>query len=181
MSKYVFIFLSLLSTITQAQWFESSATAVVIDGDWDNARERALKKAVKSALTFSGGAISSLQQVSNGVLVENKLILNSEGEIKALIITDEQQLNKSLKVSIRVDIQAPEKVCYGSRFPKSIAVTRFKLNTPDQASEGRIFSVNKQITKTLFNQLKLSPQSLNVRQLVDSPMKLATKRFAGRS
>lgn len=156
----------------QAQWFESSATTVVINGDWESARERALKKAVRNALAFSGGAISSLQQVSNGVLVENSLLLNSEGEIKALIITDEKKQNNSLSISIKVDIQATEEICYGSRFPKSIAITRFKLNTPEQATDGNIFNINKQITHTLFSQLKLSPQSLNVRQLIDAPMKL---------
>ncbi|WP_022941011.1 flagellar assembly protein T N-terminal domain-containing protein [Psychromonas hadalis] len=172
MSRYILIFFALFSIGLQAQWFESSATTIVLNGDWDRARERALKKAVKNALIFSGGAISSLQQVSNGVLVENRLLLNSEGEIKALIIVDEKKQGDSLRISIKVDIQAPEKACYSSRFPKSIAITRFKLNTPEQATDGNIFTINKQITQTLFSQLKLSPQSLNVRQLIDYPVKL---------
>ena len=36
--------------------------------DIEQAREQAIKKAVKDALLFSGGAISSLQQVNQGCL-----------------------------------------------------------------------------------------------------------------
>lgn len=172
MNKYALYFLLIFSGMAQAQWFESSATAVVIDDNWEEARERALKKAVKNALLFSGGAISSLQQVNNGVLVENQLLLNSEGEIKALTITDEKKREDRLDITIKVDIQQSETVCYGSNFPKSIAVTRFKLNAPEQAVDGNIFNIHQQLSKTLYNQLKLSPQSLNVRQFIDSPVKL---------
>jgi len=172
MNKYALFFLLIFSSMAQAQWFESSATAVVIDDNWEDARERALKKAVKNALLFSGGAISSLQQVSNGVLVENQLLLNSEGEIKALTITNEKKNADRLDITIKVDIQQSESICYGSNFPKSIAITRFKLNTPEQAVDGNIFNIHQQLSKTLYNQLKLSPQSLNVRQFIDSPVKL---------
>lgn len=176
MNKYILFFLVIFSNTLQAQWFESSASASVIDSDWDNARERAIKKAVKSALLFSGGTISSLQQVTNGVLIENKLALNSEGEIKALTIIDEHRYGEvggeTISVTLKVDIQTPEEICYGSNFPKSIALTRFKLNTPEQATDGSIFEINKLISKTLFNQLKLSPQSLDVRQYINSPVKL---------
>jgi hypothetical protein len=176
MSKYAFLFLVFFSSLTQAQWFESSATAITIDGDWDDARERAIKKAVKNALAFSGGTISSLQQVTNGVLVENRLVLNSEGEIKALTVINEKKQSDmdgdTINITVKVDIQAPEKICYGKNFPKSIALTRFKLNTPEQATDGNIFDINKLISKTLFNQLKLSSHSLDVRQFVNFPIKL---------
>ncbi|GLS89301.1 flagella assembly protein FlgT [Psychromonas marina] len=175
MNSYALFFLLIFSSITQAQWFESSATAVVNDGNWEGAREDALKKAVKNALLFSGGAISSLQQVKNGVLVDNKLVLNSEGEIKALAIIKEEKGNQRLDITIKVDIQQSAASCEGSHFPKSIALTRFKLNTPEQAVDGRIFDIHQLISKTLFNQLQLSPQILNVRQFIDSPVKLGTQ------
>ena len=172
MNRYALFFLLIFSSTIQAQWFESSATAVVIDSNWETAREDALKKAVKNALLFSGGAIASLQQVNNGVLVENKLVLNSEGEIKALTVINEEKSDERLKITIKVDIQQSQALCNGRHFPKSIALTRFKLNTPEQAVDGHIFNIHQQISKTLFNQLKLSPQSLNMRQFIDSPVKL---------
>jgi len=172
MKLYALLFLVIFSSMAQSQWFESSGSAQASNGDWDSAREQALKKAVKNALLFSGGTISSLQQVNNGVLVENKLILNSEGEIKALTISSEKKIGNTLTLTINVDIQQAEGVCYGSNFPKSISLTRFKLNTPEQAVDGNIFTLNKLISKTLFNQLQLSPQSFDVRRFLDSPTKL---------
>lgn len=175
MSKFFIITLLLFSTILNAQWFQTSGEASIINDDIESARENALKKAVKNALLFSGGSISSLQQVNNGVLVENKLILNSEGEIKALLINDEKVTDDKIKVEIKVNIEAPEKICIGSQFPKSLSITRFKLNSPEHAIDGRIGDINKQLTQTIFNQLKLSPQTLNIRRLVNTPVKLGEK------
>ncbi len=175
MIKSLILVCALFSTAAGAQWFQSSGDAFIIDNDVETAREKALKKAVKNALLFSGGAVSSLQQVNNGVLVENKLILNSEGEIKALTIVDEKQDGKKVYIKIKVDIEPPEKTCFGSTYPKSLAVTRFKLNNPEQAIPGDIHLINQQVSKTLYNQLKLSPQSLNVRSLVNKPVKLGEK------
>jgi len=172
MKAYALLFLVIFPSMAQSQWFESSGTAIAIDNDWDSAREQAIKKAVNNALLFSGGTISSLEQVNNGVLTENSLILTSEGEIKSLTISNEKRIGNRLSLTIKVDIQPAQKVCYGSNFPKSIALTRFKLNTPEQAVNGNIFTLNKLLSKTLFNQLQLSPQTLNVRQFLDSPTKL---------
>lgn len=171
-----FIFVALLfCSALNAQWFQSSGDASIVDNDLDSAREKALKQAVKNALVFSGGTISSLQQVNNGVLVENKLLLNSEGEIKTLTIIDERQENNKITVTINVDIEAPEKACQGNGYPKSVAIARFKLNNPAQAVDGHLHAINQQVTKTLHNLLTLSPQSLNIRQLVDIPVKLGEK------
>lgn len=175
MIKSITFILLIFCSALNAQWFQSSGEAAIIDNDLESAREKAIKQAVKNALAFSGGTISSLQQVNNGVLVENKLILNSEGEIKALIIIDETEERNRIKIKIKVDIEASENPCQGSLFPKSVAITRFKLNNPIQAVDGNLHTINQQVTKTLYNQLILSPQNLNIRQLVDIPVKLGEK------
>ncbi len=172
--SFIFVLL-LLSSVVNAQWFQSSGEAFIIGNDLESAREKAIKQAVKNALLFSGGTISSLQQVNNGVLVENKLILNSEGEIKALTIIDETEESDKISVKIKVNIEAPENACLGSSYPKSVSITRFKLNNPVQAVDGNLHAINQQVTKILYNQLKLSPQSLNIRQLLNTPVKLGEK------
>ena len=173
--KIILISLILLSRSIHAEWFESSGSAVIISGDIEVARENAIKKAVKSALSFSGGKISNLQQVSNGVLIENELILNSEGEIKALLVINEEEKNDMLSVTIQVDIQPVEKTCVTSRYPKSLAVTLFKLNNPSQAVDGDINKINKRVSGIIYDQLKLTPKSVNVRQYIDIPTRLGDK------
>lgn len=175
MSKSFIFAVLLFCGSVNAQWFQSSGEAIIVNDDTQNARDKALKKAVKDALLFSGGTISSLQQVSNGVLIKNKLILNSEGEIKALSILTEEQKNNKIYVKIKVNIEPPEHVCLGHAYPKSVSIARFKLNNPEHAVDGNVHAINQQVTNTLYNQLKLSPQSINIRHFVDIPVKLGEK------
>ncbi|MBB1274308.1 MULTISPECIES: flagellar assembly protein T N-terminal domain-containing protein [Psychromonas] len=175
MKKVVFILLLISSINASAQWFQASANASIINDDIGQAREQAIKKAVKDALLFSGGAISSLQQVNQGVLVENKLILNSGGEIKALKIIEETQKNKLLTVSIKVNIVAREEQCIGSQFPKSIVISRFAMNVPQHTVDGQIYDLHKKVSETFFNQLSLSPNLFNIRRYIDTPLKLGEK------
>lgn len=173
--KVMFISLLFFSQNSVAEWFESSGSAAIIAGDSEQARDNAIKQAVKSALAFSGGKISNLQQVSNGVLIENELILNSEGEIKALIVIKEAEKNDRLFVTIQVDIQPVAKTCVASRYPKSLAVTLFKLNNPNQAVDGDINKINKRVSRIVYDQLKLTPRAVNVRQYIDIPTRLGDK------
>lgn len=175
MSKYLLLLLFLCSLTVNAKLYQSSGEAFIVNNEIDLARNKAIKEAAKNALIFSGGAISSLQQVSNGVLVENKLILKSKGEIADLTLLEEIIEDNRIWVKINVNIKTPQTYCQGSNYPKSISITRFKLNNPQQAVDGHLHRVNRQVTQTLYNQLKLSPQNLNVRELVDIPVQLGHK------
>ena len=175
MKKMIFIVLLLLSTNTYAQWFQASANAVIIDKDIEQAREQAIKKAVKDALLFSGGAISSLQQVNQGVLVENQLILNSSGEIKALNIIEESQKNNLLTVNLKVNIVPQSEQCFGGQFPKSMVISRFSMTVPQQAVHGQIYDLHRKVSSTFFNQLSLSPNLFNIRRYIDTPLQLGEK------
>ena len=172
LTKLIFVSLLFFSQNSIAEWFESSGSSAIIAGDTEKARDNAIKQAVKTALSFSGGKISNLQQVSNGVLIENELILNNEGEIKALLIIDEQNKDDRLFVTIQVDIQPSEKTCVTARYPKSISVTLFKLNNPNQAVDGKIGGINQKISRTVYDQLQLSPKAVNVRQFIQIPTRL---------
>lgn len=175
MKKITFILLLLLSSTTYAQWFQASANAMIINKNIEQAREQAIKKAVKDALLFSGGAISSLQQVNQGVLVENQLILNSGGEIKGLNIIEESQKGNVLTVSLKVNIIPQAEQCFGGQFPKSMVISRFTMNVPQQAVDGQIYNLHKKVSKTLFNQLSLSPNLFNIRSYIDKPLKLGER------
>ncbi|MDA7746102.1 flagellar assembly protein FlgT [Psychromonas sp.] len=175
MKEIALLVFLLLSANTQAQWFQASASAQVINDDIDQAREMALKKAVKDALLYSGGEISNLQQVEQGVLVENKLLLNSSGEIKALQVINENQENGLLTVEIKVNIIAKTEQCIGKKYPKSIAVSRFTMNVAEQTVQGQIYDIHKKISETLFKQLSLNPALFDIRNYVDKPLKLGEK------
>ncbi len=175
MLKAMFFCLLLFSRSIYGEWFEASGSAGIIRGNTEAARENAVKQAVKTALSFSGGKISNLEQVSNGVLTKTELILNSEGEIKALLITDEQQKNNIFYVTVQVDIQPVNNACVTARYPKSLAVALFKLNRPTHAVDGAIDKINQNISKIIYEQLKLSPNSVNVRRYINIPTRLGDR------
>jgi len=176
MRQVVFFLLLISSSFNiSAQWFQATANSAIINNDIEQAREQAIKKAVKDALLFSGGAISSLQQVNQGVLVENKLMLNSSGEIKGLNIIEETQKNQLLTVTIKVNIVANEQQCIGSQFPKSMVVSRFAMHVPQQTVDGQVYDLHKKVSETFFNQLSLSPNLFNIRRYIDTPLKLGEK------
>ena len=175
MKKIIFMILLLLVSNSYAQWFQASANATIVNKDIEEAREQAIKKAVKDALLFSGGAISSLQQVNQGVLVENQLILNSNGEIKALNIIKETQRDNVLTVNLKVNIVPQSEQCFGGQFPKSLVISRFAMNVPQQAVNGQIHDLHKKVSNTLFNQLSLSPNLFNIRGYIDKPLKIGEK------
>ncbi|WP_299668680.1 flagellar assembly protein T N-terminal domain-containing protein [uncultured Psychromonas sp.] len=175
MRQIVFFLLLISSFNISAQWFQATANSTIINNDIEQAREQAIKKAVKDALLFSGGAISSLQQVNQGVLVENKLMLNSSGEIKGLNIIEETEKNQLLTVTLKVNIVAKEQQCIGSQFPKSMVVSRFAMNVPQQTVDGQIYDLHKKVSETFFNQLSLSPNLFNIRRYIDTPLKLGEK------
>jgi hypothetical protein len=175
MKIIAFVIILLISSNLNAQWFQATASAAIINNDVEQARQQAIKKAVKDALLFSGGAISSLNQVNQGVLVENKLILNSAGEIKGLNIIEEKQTGSLLTVSLKVNIMAQNEHCFGSEFPKSIVVTRFAMNVPEQTTDGQIYDLHKKVGATFFNQLALSPNLFNLKKYIDTPLKLGEK------
>lgn len=171
--KQALLFVLLLITINaNAQWFQATASAPIINNDIEQAREQAIKKAVKNALLFSGGSITSLQQVNQGVLVSNQLKLNASGEIKALDIISEEEDEQQLSVVINVDIVSPKQRCLGSQFPKSVSIARFALKVPEQTVDGEIYLIHKKVSETLHKQLSLNPSLLNVRSYIDKPMKL---------
>jgi len=175
MKKIILCLLLLLSTNVHAQWFQATANAVIVNDDIDQAREQAIKKAVKDALLFSGGAISSLQQIDQGVLLKNSLALNSSGEIKALEIIKETKTDNLISVSIKVNIVAQLEQCFGRKFPKSMIVSRFANNVPAHTVDGQIYDIHKKVSETFFKQLSLSSNLFDVRRYVDQPLKLGEK------
>ena len=170
----IFIFL-LLSSNLHAQWFQATATASITDGNIDKARKQAIKKAVKDTLLFSGMSIANLQQLSNSKVIGKQLTLSSNGEIKAIQISSEKQDEQKLTVNIKVDIVPNVQQCIGYQFPKSMVISRFAMNVPEQTVHGQIYNLHKEISRIFFNELSLNPYLFNVRGYIDTPLQLGEK------
>ena len=52
---------------SDARWIEAQGTARIVNGDVEKARQQAIENALQQALLSTGGSISSIQQVVDGV------------------------------------------------------------------------------------------------------------------
>ena len=170
----IFIF-ALLSSSLHAQWFQATGTASISKGNIEKARNHAIKKAVKDTLLFSGVSIANLQQLYNSELIGKKLALSSGGDIKALEVISEKLEGQSLTVNIKLDIVINSKQCIGQKHPKSLVVSRFAMNVPEQTVYGQIYNLHKETSRIFFNELSLNPYLFNVRSYIDMPLKLGEK------
>jgi len=175
MRKAAIFLCLLLSTTAQAQWFQATGSARVVDDNIQKARKQAITKAVKDTLLFSGVSIANLKQVTNGRFKGKQLTLSTGGEITGLQVLKEQQQGDTLIVNLRVDITPNAQKCVGYHYPKSIIVSRFAMNVPEQTVHGQIYSLHKDVSRILFNELSLNPYLFNLRNYVDTPLKLGEK------
>ena len=175
MKQLVIFILILLSSNVNAQWFQAKASATIVNGNVEKARNNAIRKAVKDTLLYSGQPLSNLQQLYQLKINDKRLNLNSEGEIKGLQIINEIEKDDILTIDIKVDIVPQKMQCMGRKYPKSIIVTRFSMNVPEQTVHGQVYNLHKKVGEVLFNELSLSPSLFNVRNYVDTPLKLGKK------
>jgi len=174
--RIVVIFISLLlSSNLHAQWFQATATSTITNDDLDKARQQAIKKAVKDTLFFSGFSIINLKQLQHSKVVGKQVALSSGGEIKAIQIQDEKQQDELLTINIKVEIIPNPQQCIAHQFPKSIVVSRFAMNVPEQTVHGQIYNLHKETSRIFFNELSLNPYLLNIRGYIDAPLKLGEK------
>ena len=171
----IFIFL-LLSSNLHAQWFEATATSTITNDDIDKARKQAIKKAVKDTLLFSGISITNLEQLQHSRIVVGKQVaLSSRGEIKAIQIKGEIQKDNLLTVNIKVEIIPDAQQCIAQKYPKSMVISRFAMNVPEQTVHGQIYNLHKETSRIFFNELSLNPYLFNIRGYIDAPLKLGEK------
>lgn len=154
--KQTIALLGLLTVSTQAlaQWVEATGSAQIRSGNKTEARNIAVKNAVKDALLFAGASVTSVQQVTDGLLTQDQFKVSAHGSIQQIELVDELHSNGIVNVTIRADIIAEERQCYSSDFQKSLAITQFSLINREQAKIGGIYQIGKSFSKKLFSLLQ---------------------------
>lgn len=146
--------LLLTSHLCAGQWVEASGGAQIRSGNKEEARSMAVQNAVKDALLFAGASVTSVQQVSDGLLTQDHFKVSAHGSIQQIELVDEVHSNGVVNVTIRADIIPEQRQCFNSEFRKSIAITQFGLNNREQAKIGGIYAIGKQFSNKLFHILK---------------------------
>jgi len=162
--------LSLLTWPACADWFEATGQAVLRGADRSEARAEAVQDAVRKALLYSGASIRSVQQVTDGLLTQETLFLQTQGEVQNVQIVSETEEHGMLLVTIRADIFPDQKQCSNLKLKKTLLVSPFVLNHPEQATIGGIYEVAQASTKVFLDRLQeISNSSLS--KLLPSPVR----------
>ncbi|MFT6269906.1 MAG: hypothetical protein ACJAVV_002733 [Alphaproteobacteria bacterium] len=144
--------------LAQAAWFSATGQAVVINGDKNGARKEATEEAIKQALLFAGASVRSVQQMTNGLLMDDHLEIRATGEVNTIQLIDEVYQDGIVSVSIRADIFAQETSCSAADYTKKLSTTYFPIRFAAQASDGQVQALGK-VSALKFKEMmdKLTP------------------------
>ncbi len=146
--------LGICSMPAAAQWYETTGRALVRHGDEATARAQATEDAVKRALLFAGVSVRSVQQVTDGLLTQESLQVESNGEVQQVQLVSELTKDGYFEVTIRADIEPTEAVCPTMAYRKKLLITPFKLALPEQAIVGELFDLGKVSGKVFSSKLE---------------------------
>jgi len=147
----------LFSFYGSAQWYEVQGHARIDKSSIEIARSKAMENALKKALLVAGANVSSVQQVVNGLLTQDKISIRASGSVNSIELIDELHSGNLITVTIRADIFPQEKKCFSLDLKKSILLTKSHLNHREQANIGKIYTIDSAVIRQLKH--KLSKQS----------------------
>ena len=155
----------LLSWPTYAVWFEASGQAVVENGNKQVARQRATQEAIKQTLLFSGAKVSSVQQMANGLLKDERFEVRSSGEVSSIELIDELYHDGYVTVTVRADIFAQNSACLSSDYQKSIVTTWYPIRNKQQATAGALYELGRPLAEKLQAEFSQYARNAKIRQL----------------
>ncbi|WP_413110737.1 flagellar assembly protein T N-terminal domain-containing protein [Thaumasiovibrio sp. DFM-14] len=148
----------LVSLPASATWFEVTGQAA-IQGNNTVARNNALKDAVFQAMQYAGADLSAFNHFVPHLEKQQNQYLFSSNEVRAVDVVKTRRSNGVYYVTARVDIYPTAKTCHKTQYKKSVLLSRFHLNSPQQASLGAVFKLADDFTDVLHRQLNQQSQS----------------------
>ena len=120
--------------------------------------DEATEEAIKQALLFAGASVRSVQQMTNGLLLDDHLEIRATGEVNTIQLVDEVYEDGIVTVTIRADIFAQQAQCSAADYTKKLSTTYFPIRFQAQASDGQIHELGK-VTALRFKDMmdKITP------------------------
>ncbi|RUO66573.1 Flagellar assembly protein T, N-terminal domain [Pseudidiomarina planktonica] len=153
----------LVSVPAHARWIEAQGDAIIIDNDVAGARAQALEVAISQALMVSGGSVSSVQQVVDGVLQATETQWRGKGSVDQVDIVREEVRNGRIYLTVRADIWNRDGSCPGTEYKKSVTVTPFEIAERSQAVYGQVYRIGEVSAERFSRQLGSRGQNLTVK------------------
>jgi hypothetical protein len=128
--------------------------AVIYNDDVTDARYRATQQAIKQAVLESGSRVNVKDELYNGEL-ESSLEIRSSGHVQKARIISEEQNGDFLRVVARVDVTPDSQCSTGptNYYKKTVGITGFELQTPQQARLGELSNISRELPKGLADEI----------------------------
>jgi len=147
--------IALTSSYTlHAASIESSGRAIIYDNDIEDARYRATEQAIKQAVLQSSATLIANDKLDNGQL-DSSIHLQSAGFAESTKILSEIIRENILKIRISTEITDEMQCRNGATnlYRKSVGITGFALQSPQQANVGALHNIPRALPKSLTNEI----------------------------
>ncbi|SBS34031.1 hypothetical protein MAQ5080_02755 [Marinomonas aquimarina] len=144
--------LILLCFSAHGQIIRADGQAIIYNQDINDARYRATQQAIKQASLQASASVRSSDTLNNGTLHSNTRV-QSAGQASDVKILSEQIFDDILSLTIEADIET-EGMCdngTSNTYRKSVGVTGFALQTPQQATLGALHNIGRELPKSLVD------------------------------
>lgn len=158
---FVICCLLIFSTNAYSQWYEANGHAFIYNGNSKAAKTKAIENALKKALLVAGASVSSVQQVVDGLLLQDDLNIRASGTVHSFELIDEVYQDDNVTVTIRADIMSDDKKCFSADYRKSLLITKSHLQNREQANIGGIYALDSMVMKQLSNKINQNGHYLN--------------------
>ncbi len=158
----LFLCLFTISFSSMSQWYESQGQAISTNSDKKTARKQAMEQALQKALLVAGASVSSIQQVVNGLLIQDEISIRASGVVNSLELMSETYQDDLVTVTIRADIFPQENQCNSADYRKSLLVTRANIIHREQANIGSIYDLDVAVGKKLSEKFDRNSQFIDV-------------------
>lgn len=147
--------LPLLSGPLQAQWLQVTGSAVIKDGQYEQARAAAQADALRKASMEFGGQIKSSQRMRQGELVEDLVRFDAQAKVRRAEVQEEYVADGALYLVMNVDLERVQS-CPNSQaagYKKAVALMGFSLQSPRDAMQGGLANIERGLASALNESL----------------------------
>lgn len=129
-----------------------------MNGNKVQAKQQATQEALRQAMLFAGASVTSVQQLTNGLLNSERLEISASGEVKELQLVSETWHDNYVTVRIRADIFPAEQYCDSAGYMKTIATSYFPVMQRQHTQDGQIQEIGQQLALHLQSAFDSSAQ-----------------------
>ncbi len=157
LSYRLLLLILLIPGLASAVTIEATGQAPYSKVDPGVSRQQALQRAMEQASMQASSWLSSTRQARDGVLQVDNIRIRSQGQVTNVRVINEQVDDDQISVTIIADVNIAQG-CSDNRaataYRKSLAITHFPLERPQDASNGNLQGIQQGLATLLSFDLR---------------------------